>query len=117
MTCTSAWMSICSCAKTWGPNRFTSPRRESARTLETKSGLVFVRWIRCNPHRRHPRSLGVLQGSGLHPWGARRAANGHPAPYNLSYVEIGNENGWQTATEYRPALRHDPRRHAGALPT
>jgi alpha-L-arabinofuranosidase len=26
-------------------------------------------------------------------WGARRAANGHPAPYNLKYLEIGNENG------------------------
>lgn len=26
-------------------------------------------------------------------WGALRAANGHPAPYNLKYMEIGNENG------------------------
>ena len=26
-------------------------------------------------------------------WGAQRAANGHPAPYNLKYLEIGNENG------------------------
>jgi alpha-L-arabinofuranosidase len=26
-------------------------------------------------------------------WGAVRAANGHPAPYNLKYLEIGNENG------------------------
>jgi len=26
-------------------------------------------------------------------WGAARAANGHPAPYNLQYMEIGNENG------------------------
>jgi len=26
-------------------------------------------------------------------WGARRAANGHPAPYRLKYMEIGNENG------------------------
>ena len=25
-------------------------------------------------------------------WGAVRAANGHPAPYNLQYMEIGNEN-------------------------
>ena len=25
-------------------------------------------------------------------WGAVRAANGHPAPFNLQYVEIGNEN-------------------------
>ncbi len=27
------------------------------------------------------------------PWGAQRAANGHPAPFNLRYLEIGNENG------------------------
>ncbi|HEU5070772.1 MAG TPA: alpha-L-arabinofuranosidase C-terminal domain-containing protein [Verrucomicrobiae bacterium] len=26
-------------------------------------------------------------------WGALRAANGHPAPYHLKYLEIGNENG------------------------
>jgi len=25
-------------------------------------------------------------------WGARRASAGHPAPFNLSYMEIGNEN-------------------------
>ena len=27
-------------------------------------------------------------------WGARRAANGHPAPYDLKYIEVGNENGF-----------------------
>jgi len=26
-------------------------------------------------------------------WGALRAAHGHPAPFNLQYLEIGNENG------------------------
>ena len=26
-------------------------------------------------------------------WGARRAADGHPAPFNLQFIEIGNENG------------------------
>jgi alpha-L-arabinofuranosidase len=26
-------------------------------------------------------------------WGAMRAKNGHPAPFNLKYMEIGNENG------------------------
>jgi alpha-L-arabinofuranosidase len=26
-------------------------------------------------------------------WGALRAKNGHPAPFNLKYLEIGNENG------------------------
>ena len=26
-------------------------------------------------------------------WGSLRAINGHPAPFNLKYLEIGNENG------------------------
>jgi len=26
-------------------------------------------------------------------WGSQRAAAGHPAPFNLKYMEIGNENG------------------------
>jgi alpha-L-arabinofuranosidase len=26
-------------------------------------------------------------------WGSRRAAAGHPAPFNLKFMEIGNENG------------------------
>ncbi len=26
-------------------------------------------------------------------WGAQRAANGHPAPFNFNLLEIGNENG------------------------
>jgi alpha-L-arabinofuranosidase len=26
-------------------------------------------------------------------WGVQRASNGHPAPFNLQYMEIGNENG------------------------
>ena len=36
-------------------------------------------------------------------WGGLRAANGHPAPYNLQYLEIGNENGgsyYTTATRF-----------------
>lgn len=27
-------------------------------------------------------------------WGALRARAGHPEPFNLRYLEIGNENGW-----------------------
>ena len=26
-------------------------------------------------------------------WGKKRAKNGHPEPYNLKYIEVGNENG------------------------
>lgn len=41
-------------------------------------------------------------------WGARRAELGHPKPFKLRYVEIGNEDwlagrptGWQTYKDYR----------------
>ncbi len=36
-------------------------------------------------------------------WGAKRAENGHPEPFNLKYVEIGNENfGATYEKHYRP---------------
>ena len=48
-------------------------------------------------------------GSAETKWGAKRVENGHPAPYNLKYIEIGNENGWESADEYNPryAMIHD----------
>ena len=46
--------------------------------------------------------LEYTKGPASSTWGAKRAANGHPQPYNLKYIEIGNENGWQTAADYRP---------------
>jgi alpha-L-arabinofuranosidase len=46
--------------------------------------------------------LEYCKGPASSGWGARRAANGHPAPYNLKYIEIGNENGRGTADDYRP---------------
>ena len=46
--------------------------------------------------------LEYCNGSASTAWGAKRAANGHPAPYQLKYLEIGNENGWETVKEYRP---------------
>jgi alpha-L-arabinofuranosidase len=33
-------------------------------------------------------------------WGARRAADGHPAPFNLNYVEIGNEDWFDESGSY-----------------
>lgn len=33
-------------------------------------------------------------------WGARRARDGHPAPFNLTYVEIGNEDYFEQAKTY-----------------
>ena len=38
-------------------------------------------------------------------WGAERARNGHPEPFNLKYMEIGNENGGPEYIE-RYALIH-----------
>jgi len=35
-------------------------------------------------------------------WGAMRGANGHPAPFVIKYVEIGNENG---GPDYQEAYR------------
>jgi alpha-L-arabinofuranosidase len=53
--------------------------------------------------------LEYCNGSTSTSWGAKRAANGHPAPYHLKYIEIGNENGWQTVKDYIPryTLIHD----------
>jgi len=39
-------------------------------------------------------------------WGSVRARNGHPAPFGLKYMEIGNENGGPAYQE-RYALFHD----------
>jgi alpha-N-arabinofuranosidase len=33
-------------------------------------------------------------------WGAKRAADGHPAPFKLTYVEIGNEDWFDISNSY-----------------
>ncbi len=33
-------------------------------------------------------------------WGAERVKDGHPAPFNLTYVEIGNEDGFDKSGSY-----------------
>ncbi|RYY30611.1 MAG: alpha-N-arabinofuranosidase, partial [Sphingobacteriaceae bacterium] len=33
-------------------------------------------------------------------WGAKRAQNGHPQPFKLTYVEIGNEDGFDLSGSY-----------------
>jgi len=47
-------------------------------------------------------------------WGARRAELGHPEPFELNYVEIGNEDwlagfpdGWNSYLDYRFSMFHD----------
>ncbi|KAI0006315.1 glycoside hydrolase family 51 protein [Xylariaceae sp. FL0662B] len=49
-----------------------------------------------------------IRGSPDSEWGSRRAELGHPDPFKLQYVEIGNEDwlvggseGWDTFKEYR----------------
>jgi len=34
------------------------------------------------------------------PWGAQRAADGHPAPFTISYVEVGNEDSFDRSGSY-----------------
>jgi alpha-N-arabinofuranosidase len=33
-------------------------------------------------------------------WGAQRARDGHPRPFKLNYIEIGNEDGFDNAKSY-----------------
>ena len=40
-------------------------------------------------------------------WGAKRAAAGHPAPFNLEYLGIGNEDGQTPAFGVRFAMIYD----------
>ncbi|KAI6829415.1 putative vacuolar segregation protein [Hortaea werneckii] len=49
-----------------------------------------------------------IRGPADSPWGSRRAELGHPEPFNLQYVEVGNEDwlagapeGWNSYKEYR----------------
>ena len=37
-------------------------------------------------------AIEYANGDGSTYWGAQRIKNGHPAPYNLKFIEIGNEN-------------------------
>jgi alpha-L-arabinofuranosidase len=46
-------------------------------------------------------------GPASSPWGARRAAAGHPAPFNLEYIGIGNEDKITPEFEQRFKLIND----------
>ncbi len=39
-------------------------------------------------------------GAATTPWGARRAADGHPAPFSVPYVEVGNEDFFDKSGSY-----------------
>jgi alpha-L-arabinofuranosidase len=51
-------------------------------------------------------AIEYCNGSVESKWGALRAKAGHPAPFNLKYMEIGNENGGPAYQERYP-LFHD----------
>jgi len=38
-------------------------------------------------------AIEYANGAADTPWGAVRARNGHPAPFDMKYIEVGNENG------------------------
>jgi alpha-N-arabinofuranosidase len=41
-----------------------------------------------------------VSGDTTTPWGARRAQDGHPKPFKLTYVEIGNEDWFDKSKSY-----------------
>lgn len=51
-------------------------------------------------------AIEYANGPATSKWGALRAKNGHPKPFNLKMIEIGNENGGPDYHE-RYALIHD----------
>ncbi|MDR3108411.1 MAG: hypothetical protein LBU65_01810 [Planctomycetaceae bacterium] len=54
-------------------------------------------------------AIEYANGSADTKWGKVRAASGHPAPFNLKYLEIGNENGgpkyWERYDEFFTKIR------------
>ena len=48
-------------------------------------------------------------------WGAQRAKDGHPAPFELNYVEIGNEDGADKSHSYQTPIRAILRRDQGEV--
>lgn len=49
-------------------------------------------------------AIEYANGDASTPYGAMRAANGHPEPFNMKYIEIGNENYHNNRYEERYAL-------------
>ena len=41
-----------------------------------------------------------VTGDASTPWGAARARDGHPAPFQLTYIEIGNEDAFDRSDSY-----------------
>lgn len=52
-------------------------------------------------------AIEYAKGSVTSTWGAKRAANGHPEPFKLNYIEVGNENNGLAGYDERYALFYD----------
>ena len=74
------------------------------RPLEEASARAAALVAYCNAPLGHP-----LPG-GLQEWPKLRAANGHPEPYRVKYVQIGNET-WMFDKEVRKKFPRDPEAH------
>ena len=48
-------------------------------------------------------------------WGAVRAKAGHPAPFKMTYVEVGNEDFFDKSGSYDRALRAIQQGHQGPV--
>ncbi len=70
--------------------------------------LICVRWTGKKPEDAAA-EVEYCNGDAHTPWGARRAANGHPAPYHVKYWQIANEVGEedyaQTARAFAEAMK------------
>jgi alpha-N-arabinofuranosidase len=51
--------------------------------------------------------LEYVMGDTSTTYGAMRARDGHPAPFDLKYVEIGNEDFFSTTYDYRYKAWYD----------
>jgi alpha-N-arabinofuranosidase len=63
--------------------------------------LICVRWTGKQPEDAAA-EVEYANGDIQTPWGAKRARNGHPAPYHVKYWQIGNE---VDATNYPNSVR------------
>lgn len=44
--------------------------------------------------------IAYVMGDSTTTWGRRRAADGHPRPFDLHYIEVGNEDGFDASGSY-----------------
>ncbi|MBE6897265.1 MAG: hypothetical protein E7477_09265 [Ruminococcaceae bacterium] len=75
-----------------------------ARQSESADGEALDWWIRNTLD-----GVEYICGDVSTKWGSKRAANGHPEPFKLKYLEIGNENWgelyWKRYTMFRDLLK------------